>query len=426
MKKAAVILLYIVVFALPSFAEEIDTTLTVDRREKEESLGHKLMTVPSFLVSVPVKITRGFTYFVVEDIALSKPVRKAASLFGRVDLDWSLYPIIGYGSNSGLKAGLTFNSKNTFTKGERFKLKGSYSTYNYQDYSFQYTAPNKLGPFKRLYLSYRYRERPRDSFYGLGNESRDYNEVAVNCEENKVGLGWYHVLTEQTRLNFDFSYRNINVYNGEDPDVEGDLNLIEQELNLHPTVLRPSRVWSFGIGVASDSRNHPGQTSSGGHYLFSFDYNKGVGVSDDLEYWTIRGDLWRFINLFKKRILVLRVLVESTDRPKDKPLLPYYLRGKLGGQEDLRGYLNNRFVDNDLFMYSVEYRYPIWDVVDAFLFFNEGRVFTSITDNFSLDDLHYSGGFGFRIWNNRGLLLSTTFCISEEKPRFYLQFSDYF
>ena len=71
---------------------------------------------------------------------------------------------------------------------------------------------------------------------------------------------------------------------------------------------------------------------------------------------------------------------------------------------------------------SIEYRYPIYFGADMFIFLDEGRVFNSIRDDFSLKDWRYSAGLGLRIWNRNGLLLKTEFAFSDEGSRFYLQF----
>lgn len=123
-------------------------------------------------------------------------------------------------------------------------------------------------------------------------------------------------------------------------------------------------------------------------------------------------------------MLAFRLLVETIDPTGNSVDTPFYLRSSLGGNDDLRGYQTRRFVDNDLALVSVEYRYPILDHVDAFIFLDEGRVFGSITDDFSFRDWRYSTGVGFRVYNVSGLILSTLTAFGDEGTRFYFQLSE--
>jgi outer membrane protein assembly factor BamA len=405
---------------------EVDTTRVRKPVKEHLNLGQKLLHVPEYAVRLPFLTVEGAVSVVTNEVVLTETVGRIKSMFGRVDRVWGFYPVVGYGSNSGLKGGLSFTSKQVFTKGERLKIKATYSTHDYQRYSLRYGAPNKFGVFRRPYIAASYRKRPWESFYGLGNDSDDDDEVAFTLEKGEFGFGWHHNLFSTTRLNIDNSYRILNIYDGEDPSVEGDLTAIADSLDLTPYDMRSTRIWSFGIGVSHDWRNHEGQPSAGGWETVGISYNKGGGRSGDLEYIVSWLDLRHYLNVFKKRLLVLRVMAEAVDPMGDAPDVPFYLRRYLGGEEDLRGYRTRRFVDNDVALASIEYRWPVWLRLDAFLFLDEARVFRSVTHDFSLNNWRYSAGGGLRVWNNDGVILSTTIAFGDEGMRFYLQLGDAF
>jgi len=130
--------------------------------------------------------------------------------------------------------------------------------------------------------------------------------------------------------------------------------------------------------------------------------------------------------LFKKRTLGLRILVESVDRPGASPSLPFYLKSSLGGVDNLRGYRNGRFLDNDLAMASVEYRYPILEMIDGFVFLDEARVFNNLSNDFNWHDWKYSYGAGLRIFNDEDIMVRAFIAKSKEDNRLYLEFSDAF
>lgn len=405
-------------------AYEVDTTRVRKQVKTKRTLGQKLLWLPQTVIMLPLRTVEGTTNFVINDIIITKPVARISTMFAKVDRVWGFYPVIGYGSNSGFKGGFAFTSKQVFTKGERLKIKATYSSHNYQRYTIIYSAPNKFGAFKRPYFAAGYRKRPWESFYGVGNDSREPDEVTFSLEKAYVGVGWHHLLRPKVRLNFDGAYHAQNIFDGENPDFEGSLDSIASNLSLSTDDLSDVRMYSLGATLSHDWRDNEGQPSQGGFEEISVTLNQGVGRSSDLGYTITRLNIRHYVNIFKKRILALRVLAESIDPVGHTPYVPFYLRRYLGGENDLRGYRRRRFVDNDLALVSLEYRYPVWLKLDAFLFLDEARVFESITEDFDLTGWRYSAGGGLRVRNDESLILSMQIAFSDEGTRFYLQLSE--
>ena len=156
--------------------------------------------------------------------------------------------------------------------------------------------------------------------------------------------------------------------------------------------------------------------------MLSIRYDHGVGNGDDLHALTTRAELVEYLNVYHKRLLAFRVIAQSVDTDdKEVPVLPFYLKSRLGGRDDLRGFLNNRFVDYDMTMAAVEYRWPIWTMVDAFVFAEAGRVYSSLRDDFTLRNWHESYGTGLRVWREDSIILSLQVAFSDEERRIYLE-----
>ena len=68
---------------------------------------------------------------------------------------------------------------------------------------------------------------------------------------------------------------------------------------------------------------------------------------------------------------------------------------------------------------SVEYRYPIWEILDTFLFVDVGQVANDIFKDFSKSDLQYGYGGGIQIWGANGVISSLTLGKSVDGFRFY-------
>ena len=82
----------------------------------------------------------------------------------------------------------------------------------------------------------------------------------------------------------------------------------------------------------------------------------------------------------------------------------------------------NRFQDHAQALASIEYRFPVWQLADGFVFIDEGRVFNSLKDDFSWREWRYSFGFGFRVWGDEGESLRWTAAWSADELRFYFNF----
>lgn len=415
----------LLLYCADSVAYQIDTTKVREKPlEESQSIGETLLHTPEYILKTPVWAIEGFADFTLNEIVLTDFTMNLIERFTATDRVWGFFPLVSYGSNSGIKYGLTFTSEEVFTRGERIRVKTYYSSHDYSRFSMRYAAPSDLPFFRRLLLEAHYKRKPWEQFYGLGNSSSKDDEVAFTLEESFVEVGWFHPLHPTTRVQVDGAYAYSNIYDGEDPDLVGDIDSIATLFDMNDDELRNARVWSIGLTLDHDWRNHAGQPSSGGQELLSVHYNKGVSRTDDLEYLVFRGDFRHYLEIYKKRIIALRFLVETTELLGDSPELPFYMRKSLGGEEKLRGYLENRFLDHNLVLAAVEWRYPIWKVVDGFVFFEEGRVFDTFTEELDLAGWHYSAGAGLRVWRMDGVLFSTFFGFSREGFRAYAQLSE--
>lgn len=411
----------LVIICSSAGAYEIDSTRVRPKPETKKSLGRNFLKVPTYIIYSPFWVTEKVVDISANEIFLSRPAKRFASLFKQVDRVWGFYPTGGYGANPGLSGGLVLTSKKVFTKGERLKIKGTYSTHKYQRYYIRYTLPSKFMPFLDTRLLIEYRKKPHESFYGLGSYSSRQDEVAFTLEEGGIVGSFSILLSARIKFGFEGSYLSTNIFDGEDSDLEGNLDSIKTSLNLGENDLKPTRLLSGGISLTCDWRDNPWQPSRGGIEEIAIAYRHGVGRSHNLEYLTGRLELQHFFNLYKKRILAVRLLVEGIGRPGDTSPIPFYLKHSLGGEDNLRGFSTRRFVDNNLALVTLEYRYPVYFGADMFIFLDEGRVFNSLPDDFSLNDWYYSAGFGLRLWNRGGMILKTEAAFGDEGSRFYLQ-----
>jgi outer membrane protein assembly factor BamA len=416
-----------VLLSVNTYAQEPpDTTKEREPYPEPRSIGSDILAVPQFIIDIPFNLIEGAAGFLIEDLYGGLLAAHVTALIANVHRIWGFYPVFSTGNRSGIEYGLGFRSKGVFTREERLKIKGSYSANDYQNIKIQYRAPNFIDPDLGVTFLGQYRQRPWESFYGLGNNSPEKSQVNYNPEHSHLRAGALWTINDNWKTELVLGYDAYNIFDGEDPNLEGNIVDIIPKLQLSPGEVRGSRLISFGGTIDHDWRNNNGQPTSGGRELVSLVYYESTRDFDDFAFWRTSVDIRHYLELFKKRTLALRILVESVDPSGTSPALPFYLKNSLGGVDNFRGYRNGRFLDNDLATASVEYRYPILEMIDGFVFLDEGRVFNNLSDDFKWHDWKYSYGAGLRIFNDEDIMLRTFIAKSKEDSRFYLEFSDAF
>jgi outer membrane protein assembly factor BamA len=403
-------------------AADVDTTVTKERVAPKRSFGNKLLQSPALLLKIPLKVVEGLTHLGVKLAYERKaPVVFIFKLFGT---NKPLHPLISYGTKPSLEGGLGLRLRDVISPYDQIRAKALYSLNDYQYYHAGYEGPQALGPRTGFSLRGDYNWMPRESLFGVGNESRDEDEASVTIEKAAAETGISWAPRDHAGLVFAGGFRSFNVYDGEEEELVTDLDSIADTLGMSPAEFRSGRFVFARAELQHDLRDHRGQPLRGGTQVLSVEYHHGVGRSDDLTYWKGRVDLWQYFHLFRRRSLAIRLLVESVDllNNKDDLGMPYYLLPTLGGEGDLRGYERNRFLGRGLALTTIEYRFPVSLNSDGFLFLDEGRVFDSMRDDFTFKNWRYSFGFGVRIWSEQGEKLRFTVAHSVEETRLYLDF----
>jgi len=100
--------------------------------------------------------------------------------------------------------------------------------------------------------------------------------------------------------------------------------------------------------------------------------------------------------------------------------IPFYELSVLGDAYTLRGYDEDRFRDLGSLLFNVEYRYPVWDFLDAVLFVDAGQVYRDF-DQIAFNRFRYGFGTGLRILTGLGATIRLEVGISTERARFLLQ-----
>jgi outer membrane protein assembly factor BamA len=405
---------------LPTLAVTPDSSKARDVKPEEKTIGQTVYEIGKGVVTLPITAIAGFSKFAVTSIYENPQIRKAVAAAMQFEPVPGAFLVGGFSATKGIKYGVGYSNIDLLDPGDRIKLSFSYSTHKYQSYSLSYRNRRLFARNAGFEFLLYYKDRPWETFHGIGFDSGEGDEVTYTMEMTHVSAG----IPVRVNDHFDFtllgSLSRANIYDGEDDNLVGDLDVIEEKLGLQPEELRNTAVVSIGGQVTHNWRDSEGQPSRGGWERFALHYVTSTKDGDELEYTLMQGEVRYYLNIFKKRLLAVRALTQNLTYSDNSPVAPFYLRSSLGGDEYLRGYKTRRFIDNDMALWTIEYRWPIWQMIDAFIFYEKGRVFDTIGKHFTFNDWDYSTGFGFRAWQSSGALVALQTAFSEEGTRFYI------
>jgi outer membrane protein assembly factor BamA len=403
-----------------SYADGIDTTRVRKTEKVKKSTGEIIADIPGEILKFPFYTLEFITHAVV----FNPPVSEVTKLIDLGAEAKPYIPVAGYGSRSGLKFGFALRKLKNIAPTDFVKGKWYYSTNDYQSYKLESRIEKFFTDRAGLDLYFRYKKRPRESFYGIGMDSREDKEANYTLENTEFKAEVPLRTFKKLYVSLIGGYQITNLYDGRDPDLEGDLDSIstDPDFALEPGRLDGSRYVTFGASLEWDNRDSRGQPSRGTHAYASFIRYSGVNRSDGLDFSQYTVDLRQYLNIWRERIIAVRAYLQRFDaNDANTRATPVYLTSTLGGKEALRGYSRGRYIDNDLAMVSFEYRYPIWDMFDAFIFLDEGRVYDNMTDEEFFADWKYSAGFGLRVWNPRTVIASFQVAWSDETTKIYFE-----
>jgi outer membrane protein assembly factor BamA len=103
-------------------------------------------------------------------------------------------------------------------------------------------------------------------------------------------------------------------------------------------------------------------------------------------------------------------------------VVPFYLQPTLGGSDDLRGFRQYRYYDNDSLLMNAEYRWEVAPALDMAVFADAGKVFPRPWD-ISLTNLQTDGGFGIRFKNREAVLFRIDAGFSREGFQIWFKFN---
>jgi hypothetical protein len=352
------------------------------------------------------------------DVALS-PVRGTIWAFERYNLldryhklffndadTIGLLPTAAFDSGYGITAGAHFVARDLFGARESLSLDTSFGGVYRQIYRGGLKSGELLGGHIRLELRGLYEQRPKDPFYGIGNNDlsamppslvdprMDSTAIATRYRERieRVAgvldvrpVDGFHIRssTELADHTFGASDTGVPVDAAYDPTalvgfdgvryVYSELELrLDSRRNADP--LEPASMYSAGsLAAAFGGLVHR--------------------IDGGPDFWRYGVDLQHFIRLGDgPRVIAVRLHGEAVTGTLDE--VPFTELPRLGGAYYLRGYDSERFRDRVAALGSVDYEWDLSSRLAASLFVDAGRVMPSVNE-LSVD--HMRVGYGIAL-----------------------------
>jgi hypothetical protein len=322
------------------------------------------------------------------------------------------YPSVALESGYGFSYGVGVFHNDAFGHGEELVASGRFGGRYLQAYQLLLEADRMGGSRLWFESRVRYEFQPATLFHGLGDPGetsvipaglgpRDASIATRFRQERFLGLlrlgGTLGTPGDLTKIGGTAIY-NHRVFGPEErrfdePSIE--------------TVYDTSRLPGFGdrVNTVEIDANLVRDTREGGPLASSGTYLEliagGVLPVDRYRYGHFGAELAQYINLYRRtRVLVLRGAVEGVVGHEDR--IPFVELPRLGGVQNLRGYVADRFRDKLAAVATVEYRYPIHELLAGALFVDAGHVGRTPNELFAFDALKR-----WRLDAGGGLLLHT-------------------
>jgi outer membrane protein assembly factor BamA len=362
--------------------------------ETETSVGERILAFPATLWSGVAYVFQSAVLYAEYSGTIE---RLQARYVGPEPPPYGFTPTLGFGGRDGLTVGGSVFHNNVFGTGRHARIGGRYGFEAPSTYSFygRFRDPALFGSPLRFALDARYESDGDERVYERGNDTSEAERVEYARRQAEGDVGFIVPIFGPFSLDLSAEYKHIEISDG-DLEARDDL------------VGFGTADWlSAGGDVVFDFSRAGGlvtpRTYAGSVFILGYRYGHDVGERD-FAYHRVKAEWRQFVPLpvlaFDRRLAV-RVRLEKT-HPPEGAFVPFYELATLGGPDDLRGYANDRFRDEGYFLATVEYRYPVFDILDGVVFYDTGQVFQRYED---IDPaaLHHDVGAGLRVYGRQGV-----------------------
>jgi hypothetical protein len=358
--------------------------------ETETGLGEHLLALPATLWSGLASVFREGVLYAEYSGAIERLQRRYA---GPAPPPYGFTPTIGFGGRDGLTLGGAVFHNDVFGTGRHARVGGRYGFAAPSTYSVfgRFQDPALFGSALRFGLSASYESDGDERFYERGNDTPEGAQIEYASRIGRGEAAFNVPIFGPFSVDFSAEYKHVEIADAGDVPFPSDIigrGTADMVSGGGHVIFDFSRA----AGLAAE------RTYAGPVFLFGYRYGQDLG-DREFAYHRLSAEWRQFAPIpflaFDRR-LAFRARYEKTHPPTGDQV-PFYEIATLGGPDDLRGYGADRFRDEGYLLFNVEYRYPVWDLLDAVVFFDTGQVFQDY-DEIDPADFHSNVGAGLRVY----------------------------
>lgn len=293
----------------------------------------------------------------------------------------------------------------------------SFSLRGYRRFQGYVTVPELGGRPLELRTGIRYRDLPRERFYGLGTTAAfaDRTSFGLRDVDYTVALSarprrWLNVGVETGYL--DHALRSGTYERA--PTIEHRFSDLDA-----PSLGAQPDFFHSTLFIEANSLDYPENPRAGGLRRVFVERFHDVGA-DGFSFNRVEAEAVQYFPFFnQRRVITVRGLVVLSD-PDSGNEVPFYLMPTLGGSDRLRGFDLMRFRDRHAMLLGAEYRWEVFAALDMALFVDAGKVTREIRQ-LGFNDLEVTPGIGFRVNARENLVLRVDIARGTEGTQYHFR-----
>lgn len=218
-------------------------------------------------------------------------------------------------------------------------------------------------------------------FYGIGNNTPESNEEVYKQTTHALNISFLKRLPPDLNFGFQFIFKNHEVTEIQEGGILDTQDIIGR---------RRSVVAGLGAVFNYDTRDNIGSPNKGFYYQAKAQISSEIfGATQGFNKFIL--DLREYLPTGENSLLAFQLYSENNFGN-----IPFQALASYGGGTRARGYFFGRFIDKQMYLSQVEFRWrykPRWTLATFAL---AGEVANEFEDFFSIKNIKPSFGFGAR------------------------------
>ena len=348
-------------------------------------------------------------------------------------LPFAVFPQVGYGPETGPKAGVKFEGRDLFGGSTFGDVNLLLALKRQQKATVNVGNTDVVGSGFMLFGTLAWSSDPSVEFFGLGNNEIGPDELSNHSMRRaRIGMTVGYRLMRRFALVLAGFYRDTNIANGSDDDTPSTQRFAPGLPGVHGAASN-----YLSAALVYNSRDELVRPTEGWEVIVKYLNADHALFNRDTDYQKLIFDV-SFIQplVWRRQVIALHANTEVVFADDEE--IPFFELSSLGGDDTMRGYFPQRFLGKGSALINAEYRlklvdfnfFKLWDVsIDGVGFGDVGRVYEGSNDflKHTFDHIRYSYGGGFRIGLSSGLVARLDAGFSpEEHGLIYLTFGHTF